>query len=884
MPDGGQKVGSSVSERACSDITISIYPVRYTIRPKSDEESAYSYNDPNLNQSFPKLERSKYTLRSLRTGFVYLYDETNGKHYLWKAVDGRFQAIELKKMDLVDEKDFILHSEISDSIWMHKDHKVHILFTDTLLTNKLVRQIESNGKIRACMTTIDGGQNFGPDSFPIKKLSSLVEEFRPQDFCEAFSWSDRDNEPAISNPYSLMNLLRTSHPSGQLGLALYDNIGLVEDQARTISLAQEKLQEHINAPQNQRKNMVSDIVEQIYSSAGSDLERYQKHVDNTARDKFLGDYKDDLDRLTGLLFQRKNDRHTWLKDFTSGSTKPTSLASSFLVYDKSNPISGASYAESFTSCMYGMMSEVKKHKGVVDKEKVLFNEWWQMPAPNNPVLLSLKLDTDAAVLGVGVSLAESFVRNEMFHNISVYSLSAPKKWSGPIITAHFDKVLEDALNMPSPENAKALRKLLTDDFKENVTVVAKHLTHREYISKYLKEIGLKELQVEKVYKSTGALAKSEKVVYEIGGVDISKSGLKASSAMPAVTSLSAILYVINLKNAIENFSQDGYDHGVANLLSALFGLGAGVNQIFAVQKLVVRSATFERTVIGRSSTLKFIASKTAGKIFGFGAAIFDGITNLIKARNAWSVGDNDAGNYYTAGAALLLTGGVAVTLGGAGVALVLNPAGLLVVGVLLLGFGVYCLFKAEKALDTPVEKWLKKSVFRKDRKGIYARNFYANEADEYHGYLEAIYSPQISNVDWFYKFPADMYKTNKVEFSIYQPLKDEEYRFAIGMGKNIPKLDLTIMRSKQVTVRSDDRNFRDVRAEVSEFRKSGNGYKYQVTVTNIPYNVYSITVANAYVPAIIDTREKWLKSLFQIKAGVLGRQSYETLDPDLITQ
>ena len=104
------------------------------------------------------------------------------------------------------------------------------------------------------------------------------------------------------------------------------------------------------------------------------------------------------------------------------------------------------------------------------------------------------------------------------------------------------------------------------------------------------------------------------------------------------------------------------------------------------------------------------------------------------------------------------------------------------------------------------------------------------------------------------------------------------------MRDNIPKLNLTVTRSKQVVVKSDDRDYRDIRAEISELRKSGNGYKYKVTVTNIPYNVYSITVANAYIPAIIDTREKWLKSVFKITAGAFGRQSYETLDPDIIAR
>ena len=80
----------AVKEPDCSG-SIPIVPFRYAVMPKVEGDDSKCYYDScptNLDKSFDKLDTAAYSIRTLRPGYIYLYDEDLGTTYLWEANEG----------------------------------------------------------------------------------------------------------------------------------------------------------------------------------------------------------------------------------------------------------------------------------------------------------------------------------------------------------------------------------------------------------------------------------------------------------------------------------------------------------------------------------------------------------------------------------------------------------------------------------------------------------------------------------------------------------------------------------------------------------------------------------------------------------------------------
>lgn len=250
-------------------------------------------------------------------------------------------------------------------------------------------------------------------------------------------------------------------------------------------------------------------------------------------------------------------------------------------------------------------------------------------------------------------------------------------------------------------------------------------------------------------------------------------GMRAASPLLARldvgTSVLVLLFsAVNLRSAIVNLSWGTRSEDratLSNLLAAVAGVGSGITGL-AVATRVITPAAYERVGLW-SRVLYGLSSTAAVRWFGYVGAIFDAATNWLKAGGQYRIGNQTAGNYYTAAGFAMGLGGAAITTasvaalgamgtGGASflasfgvIALGVPVWGWIVAGVVFLGLGLWWIFQAEKSLFTRPEFWLNDCVFgRHEQMGRERREEYASWAQEEEGYLNAFHGPQMANWDW----------------------------------------------------------------------------------------------------------------------------------------
>ncbi|PJI53521.1 hypothetical protein CTI14_27310, partial [Methylobacterium radiotolerans] len=187
---------------------------------------------------------------------------------------------------------------------------VHILLTDTLLTERKIREIESDlDGIRAKLaTTVDmkAWAESAParHTFPASRLGELVEEFKGSDL--SFSpWRIKQSTPSAQ---SLLTGMKAVASAMQIAVVMHDNIALVQDLGGIFHASRSEMETYNSAPdaaskgddiQRYRKTIIAQLIGRIYeaayaSSKGIDLqdEAGQEKLDKALnRDVYEYEYK-----------------------------------------------------------------------------------------------------------------------------------------------------------------------------------------------------------------------------------------------------------------------------------------------------------------------------------------------------------------------------------------------------------------------------------------------------------------------------------------------------------------------------------------------------------------------------------------------------------------
>ncbi|PXF63602.1 T6SS effector BTH_I2691 family protein [Kangiella spongicola] len=240
-----QQEGSSVADAQCAG-TIPIIPVRYAIVPrKDDSQPDYLYADKDcgahLEQGFEKLSRSIYTVRALRPGYIYLYDETKGTLFIWEA-DGKGNYTEMRYTSLENyqKPDNLSAGRTLKNVWAFEDSDtVHIGFTTNLLTQKMVLKVEQDSAFRSKFMHPVKVKELNDWSeqpttqkhmFGLADAPNIIEEYKGK--VTDFGWSNYEEQEQTSiSQYE--NLALDYHVKSRSKvpafITLYDNEAMTQD-------------------------------------------------------------------------------------------------------------------------------------------------------------------------------------------------------------------------------------------------------------------------------------------------------------------------------------------------------------------------------------------------------------------------------------------------------------------------------------------------------------------------------------------------------------------------------------------------------------------------------------------------------------------------------
>ncbi len=243
QPQG--EAGNSVNNRACSS-SIVIYPARYAVVPKKkkDEEKATYHKYASQLEMFNggllnvPLSQSKYTLRTMRAGFIYMRDKKYT--HLWE-IDENGMFISLQGGVAIEGYKGAIRGNPTPHIWTKDcEKKIWILFASQPLSKNMLKKLETDSAWRKQhMREIDVEEltNKGKESskqkhtLPIKLLKEQILEFAEPDL--DLSWSSSSTAKPSGDAESLINVLSgmfiAYKPKTPIIVALDDPEGLTQD-------------------------------------------------------------------------------------------------------------------------------------------------------------------------------------------------------------------------------------------------------------------------------------------------------------------------------------------------------------------------------------------------------------------------------------------------------------------------------------------------------------------------------------------------------------------------------------------------------------------------------------------------------------------------------
>lgn len=259
---------------------IPLFPLRYSAHPRPFKGDDYGYDLPTLEKGFVKLQHAQYGLRRVGGGFIYLFDETEGDLFVWRVNedDGMFIELHAKHRSLQDAlKDYVPGNSVRH-IWARACSLVHLLLTDTLLTEQKIRDIQGNrdGVRDGLVTTIDMNawrtDALIKHSFPAEQIGLVVEDFKGTDL----SFSPWEVKSPKYSAEALIRGMKATAPAIQVAVLMFDHIALVQDLAGSYQVAREEMERYNAAPdetstgverQRHQKKMIAELIGRIYETA-----------------------------------------------------------------------------------------------------------------------------------------------------------------------------------------------------------------------------------------------------------------------------------------------------------------------------------------------------------------------------------------------------------------------------------------------------------------------------------------------------------------------------------------------------------------------------------------------------------------------------------------
>lgn len=866
-------------------VRIPLFPLRYSAHPRPKGGADYAYDAPSLETGFQKLDHAQYGLRCVGAGFVYLFDETEGMVFVWRVNEENGQFIELlsRHRSLEAALGGYKPGRSLSHIWANERSVVHILLTDTLLTERKIREIESNQDgIRAKLaTTIDvkAWADSAPtaNTFAASRLSELVEEFKGTDL----SFSARRIKQSTPSAQSLVTGMKVVASAKQIAVVMHDNIALVQDLGGIFHESRSEMETYNSAPdaaskgddiQRYRKTIIAQLIGRIYEAAyanskGINLqdeagqekldkalkrdvyeyeykrkwfednlavqereparyrpssypsakaqldampkdpvgqraavlalnaERYSRHVKEDERVAYLKNFERELEQRHIAVLDHKNDRCAWLKSYRQ-SAKPADFGATFLRYDLTDPVASTSHATAFSHCIEGMIwGTATTPAGKKDHERALFGEWWALPWKQNPILENLGHDkgfgdtlvenkadvlVDTAAGKVFAGLVRFVAVQYLMEQVGVYTLTRAPNWRGAVRNS-VDALIHRLAGTGSEADAAHLRGLLEERYGDRI--VGRRLTLEEGYARLQQASGVRGLTAE------GSIA--QRAGNEIVLLEWERLTPLTRYANPflqvfegGAASGVAVLSMWNLFKAAEDYRLGVNSNDLAtqsNLYAAVVGTGSAINGALTSTRPLIPRLFNSVTVAGR--LLNRMASIFAVRFFGYAGAFFDAATNWFKAWGQWRIGNSSAATYYAFAGIGIALGGVALTNAGAGmistgIGLAGASAGFpvfgwIVAGMILLGLGLWWLFRADDSRYSELEFWLNDGTFGKHISMGRENVIYPTLEAENKAYVEINYAPRKIESEW------KVIGLDRLVVQVAYPLKGDIHRLQI---------------------------------------------------------------------------------------------------------
>ncbi len=311
MPlDGDPELDTSVKKTVCTRLTLPIVPVRYAVLPNKDgSDRKRAYSNEKLSHAHPDLEGSAYTLRTLRPGYLYLY---NGETiHLWEVNgDNTFTALNFTSQEEYNQA--LNKEETLNSVWAHDDvDSVWLGYFPSLLTKNMVSKLIKEEAFReTVMRKIEipellentGSPSAQKHTLPIESISLEVEEFKnaPNDF----SWSCQYTPPKMGSR-ALQSKLNSIYPAARpkvpLLVALEDPEGVAIDLGLIASYYQHQL---VDLKPTDSDDSNSFECSSIAAALGLDTQVISSASEDYHRKNALSGY---IESILTATYKNKND-------------------------------------------------------------------------------------------------------------------------------------------------------------------------------------------------------------------------------------------------------------------------------------------------------------------------------------------------------------------------------------------------------------------------------------------------------------------------------------------------------------------------------------------------------------------------------------------------